>query len=816
LFSILGELSKDLMRSHSALLNADYARIIILILLFVFSIYLFTYSGQIESGDTRTLFNAVGSLAKYGDRYLDQTAWMNLPDPTIPNQQYPLTTDETEPLQLILATLLYWLGEHLSGVGLVHIVWLFNIFAGMILCVVIFWYALTLQYQIKVAALAAISLGIGTIIWPYTKTFFREPLACLMILFAAFFVERWRLSRYRSFKWLLGSLVAIVGAFLSKEAVVFALPALLIIAMPSMADRWAIALAQLLLVLILGLVGLFVVLSCFPQLVDRTSLYNALGTLTPWSARQIETIHLALHSYLLSVGGSIWGTSPITLLTLPGLVMLYKRRQFRYFFLIISLVMCFAIGYAVLRGDHWFGGLSWPPRFLVPVIPFLIIGSLPVFDKLFELAGHRLLRIVGFAIVFAYSIWVQVSAVSLSWLLYPAALPSEAKGLLEWSGGLNVVQFLRWIVIPRLWANAKMDFAWVRTEVMAWPLICLVILFISTVLLLRAFHSSDTYYWNRRNISVYACLVFVPVILLWFGLRAIFHDNLYQGDKQALHDLMPILGSNSQRNDILLLASDEYEPFFLNYAKLNSPRVVTLPDAPGERPSPEQAPQVAAVNPDVLLIKHAIPLIHNLAKMRPRLWLLTDSGPWIPWSIRPVERFMETHYYPVREFSTDPRVRLIEYATINAPDPYAFRNPIISSDLCFGTLICLEGVYLPKGINYQRDDFLPLSWYWRADSKLEQDYTVAWFVTNSQSTIVAQGFDTQPQWGLAPTSSWEPGIPVWDNRALRLPNDIQAGEYQIWIRLYQADNSALQLPVTGHEVIDGTIGVLPVKIQIKS
>ena len=53
------------------------------------------------------------------------------------------------------------------------------------------------------------------------------------------------------------------------------------------------------------------------------------------------------------------------------------------------------------------------------------------------------------------------------------------------------------------------------------------------------------------------------------------------------------------------------------------------------------------------------------------------------------------------------------------------------------------------------------------------------------------------------------------NRALRLPANISSGAYEVWLRLYQSDDSSVQLSVTGKQVKDATIGILPIQITVK-
>lgn len=804
------------------LLDRRRAALLTALVTLLLAVYLFTYSGQIESGDTRLFVDAVGSIAQFGDTLLDVTAWANEPLPTTPVSRYPLLPADIEPLQLVIPAPLFWLAARAPGVGLIHTVWLFNMLMCAMACALLFLYALALGYDERLALLAALALGLLTILWVYSRTFFREPLACCFILAAGLLIERWRARQYRSFVLPLLALLMVAGGLLTKEATILALPGLTLLAIPvprlsaRQADRLHRAVGIGVLVVLVAVI-LFALLSALSISRDFTALYTVVGALVGRNAEFARTMHTALHSYLLSIGGSVWGTSPIALLALPGLWLLYQRRQYRYLLVVPMIAAGFMLGYALLRGVHWFGGLSWPPRFLLPVVPYLLIAALPALEWVLRALrpapiqtsspNRTVWPAISVGVLALYSLWVQLSGVTLPWGAYNAALPPEANGLGEWGGGLNTVQYLRWVLLPQTWGAQHFDFAWVRNDAPLWPLLCIALAAASAFALRRALAGREGRWVAGLPVAL--------LIVVMLCLRAIYADPLYHGDRQALREMLAIIQANAQPDDVLLLANNNLEPFFLNYGKFSHPRVVSLPDQPGEQPSPEQPAQISSVNPDALLVKTSIPLIHNLAATRERLWLLADSGPWIPWSVRPVERFLVTHYYPVREIETDPTVRLIEYSTARAPDPALPRGPQYLSDLRYGDVINLLGVELPNGLRYRPGDLLPVSLYWQARAPLNVNYTVALFLAAQDGTVIVQGMDTQPAWGFAPTSIWVAGVPLWDNRALRLPPDALAGRYRLWVRLYQSDAPDNMLPVVGTETRERSIGVLPVDIDIQ-
>lgn len=775
----------------------------------IISALLLTYSGRMESSDTRAMLDAISSQVYFGDSLLDQTAFYNFPPPE--SNIGPLTRIEVEPLQLILATPLFWLADLVPGFGLAHTTWLFNLFITALAAGLLYAYALRLGYSAGVGVLAALAMVFCTILWPYSKTFFREPLVTLMILLVGYGLETARQYRRLRLFWLVVAAFATVGAWLTKEAIVFALPALMLIATPlprsAGFERW-------LLIALLTPLGLLALLTALAPVVDMQALLNPLyqwwAAFTRRPLKEAQVILTALHSYLFSIGGSIWGSSPILLLALAGLVRLWQGGQRRYVFVGLLMTLGLAAGYALFRGSNWFGGLAWPPRFLIPIVPFLVLASLPAWQYLLERRSRWAWALTTVLIV--YSLWIQITAVSLPWERYTAALPAEANALGEWGGGLNSLPYLRWVVIPSLWSSQQWDFAWVRVSGSLWPWLALAVAWLGGWRLWRCVRAPDRLRWLDYGLPV------ATLLAIGVGLRAIYYDPAYLGDRPNLHAFLPELQAATQPGDMVMLDNERYAPFFLNYGKLTHPRIVTLSDQPGESPSPEQPARIQSPSPERLLAQITAPTIHKLAVGRKRLWLLADSSSWLPWRVRPVERFMTRTYYPVGERSTttpDPEIRLIEYSTVLAPDPMAFQSADYLAGTRFGDSINLVGFSLPVGERYRPGAVLPISFYWATDSALDRDYTMAWFLVDEARSRVIQSVDTPPVWGLAPTSQWQPGAPVIENRALTLPPDLDAGRYQIWLRVYESGAPEQVLPIQAGEQVDTVTALLPISIYIE-
>ncbi len=799
------------MTDQSTVFSWQRFKLFIAIVVFLSSIYMLTYSARIDSTDTLFLLDGVGSFLHYGDFVLDISAGTRPPlaQSLVAGSSYPLPALSSETLQVMLASPLYALAEKIPGIGLAHAVYLFNVLVCALAGGVIFFYALVLGYAERTAVVSALVFGLGTTIWPYSKTFFQEPLTLLMLLLTAIFIERWRTLHYRSILLPTFVILALYGAILSKGAAVLAVPALMILALPDVfSNRNPRQIIRLLAIIVLvGIV--MVILGRILGLTDRFDrLFTALGEPQPY-------LGVALQGYLLSIGGSIWGTSPVLLLALPGVWLLHRRRSYRHLIAALIAILIFSFVYAIRQGPDWFGGLSWPPRFLLPVLPFAFICAFSAIDRVMRQPISRMLM-AGFAVICAYSLWVQFSGVSLWWGEFYKALPPESGSVGGWWEGLNDLRYLRWVIIPGLWSKIGLDFAWVRMNVPVWALMFIALAGVSGFALWRLL--SD---FKRSSPQKLGQTILMPVslIVIFFaftglGLRAIYNDAFYQSYNTRLFDMLPIIQAQSEPGDVLLLGDLTYRDFFLNYGKLDEPRIVSLPFQPGEQPSPEQPPEIRSDNPNLLLDHSTGPHIQALAQTREHLWLLANSGPFMPWTVRPVERFMAAHYYPIREYETGPDVRLIEYSTIAAPDPYAFKSSDYLTDLVYGESIRLVGYDLPQGIDYKPGDILPISLYWQTDSALVQDFTVAWFLRDAAGAPIAQGMDSEPGGGFAHTSTWQVGAPVWDNRALHLPDELLPGDYRLWVVLYQNEMGVIEnLPVTGAETVENYIGVLPTVIQ---
>jgi hypothetical protein len=108
-----------------------------------------------------------------------------------------------------------------------------------------------------------------------------------------------------------------------------------------------------------------------------------------------------------------------------------------------------------------------------------------------------------------------------------------------------------------------------------------------------------------------------------------------------------------------------------------------------------------------------------------------------------------------------------------------------AADALLGGEIALLGYSLPDG-PYRGGDVLPLTLHWRAEAQPARDSKVFVHLVDATGEIRAQR-DAAPVDWTRPTSGWLAGEVVSDPQFLALPGDLPAGEYALYVGLYDAE-----------------------------
>jgi len=347
-----------------------------LLLLFV---YLLSYSGVYHAVDEMSALAVTESLLT-GQWSVNQMEWDQSRTPPqnevgVDGQLY-----SKKGLGISLAALpLYAIGKHWAAVGAVQMALLLNPLVTALLAFVFFYLVKALGYDERTATIGTLSLGLGTLLWPFARTIFSESLAALGLCLALFGVVALRAATVEKggfrLAFIAGSGIAIL--LLARTANAIVLPVIVlylgylflldwhkngrISRLLQQAVAFGLPIALALLAVVLYNYLRFHTLLTFP-LAPFERFSNPLGA--------------GLMGLLLSPGkGLVWYV-PLVWLILPAVAYWIKARRLAEGLLVIGVVIAPLLLYA--QWYDWPGGRAWGPRMLVMTMPALVMFCLPV------------------------------------------------------------------------------------------------------------------------------------------------------------------------------------------------------------------------------------------------------------------------------------------------------------------------------------------------------------------------------------------------------------------------------------------------------
>jgi hypothetical protein len=237
----------------------------------------------------------------------------------------------------------------------------------------------------------------------------------------------------------------------------------------------------------------------------------------------------------------------------------------------------------------------------------------------------------------------------------------------------------------------------------------------------------------------------------------------------------------------------------MNYYKSDVP-IYTLSSSPGERSSPDQPAKAESPYPDELVHRSNMLIVADLATRHDRLWLVINSSPFIPWSVRPMEHYLARHYFPIRDIQSTDVARAVLFDLTSAPPATDTTWPRQAVNATFGDSLRLVGFDIPGGTVRNPGDSLPVSLLWEATVPVPQDYNAALFLIAGDGSLVAQR-DSFPVNHFAFTQSWRVGSFHRDNHGIALPDGLPPGTYELWAVVYWWEEPVNRLPVTAADGI---------------
>jgi hypothetical protein len=748
------------------------------------AVYLLSYSGVFHAIDEVSVAAMTESLVKHGGVSTNQLLW---------SQDWTPSQGRIGPDgnlyskkgigSALLGAPFYWLSLRLPETGSVGSLMLANSLVTALTAWLLYRCILQLGFRPLVAVLTALCFGLGTMAWPYAPYFFSEPLTSfgLMVAFWGLVaVDQTGRVRYAA---LAG--IGLGIAFLAKVANAITWPLFLVYALwavlrqrratPPASGRRLVGLAAAFLIpLALSMIALAA------YNVARTGYPLDLGYASDETFS--NPLWRGLAGYLASPGKSLFLFSPILLAAIFGIPALLRRDRAAAL-LSLGVVLAYPLLYA--GWFMWWGGWSWGPRFLVPVLPFLSMFLAPVLDWVLG-PSRWWARAMLLALVLA-SLLVQILGVAVDFSRYLVILYDRGidSGDAIFRADLNPL-LGHW----RLLRSGEWDLAWARDlaagvgwQRLLWPF------------LLLAFAVAGWWLAHRLKRRGRWLLAAAAGILLVLTMLSVARLPVAAGEWQAgCQSLTETLSEAARPGDILIVDMLPYA----NHMALATSLLERYKAAPAYWGWAREEP----------LSEERLALLSALVQDHGRLWLTLDTTPEAD-PASTTERWLDDHAFRVEEQWLSPAMRLVLYQLLPDGPDEAPRMPI---DLRLGDRLWLTG-YSPAGsLEVQTGEALPFSLFWKTDEPGEQDYVVFVQLLSQGGELQAQ-VDRTPVGGFRPTSSWQPGEVIRDNYGLTLPPDLPPGRYQLIVGLY-SPGSMQRLAVSTSEGVQMGDYVLLTEVMV--
>lgn len=356
------------------------------LLIFLISVLVFMAGGRIAPQDEETAFRMTANLLEGRLTITNQTITLD-PQPYagfLPHIQPRelITTWATPGIdgrsysqfswgQSILDIPLYLIGRLIGGELNSRSILITRLSVSMLNPIVIAltgWlialFAARLGYSTRLSIGLALAYAFGSMAFAYDHTHFSEPASALMLVLAAYAIDRVRDDQ--PMRWLIAAGTALGFTAYIRERSVIILPIFvlyLVLKTKQLPLKNWIA-----FLLPIGIAGGLIGLENWLRFGSPTNFGFSELQHTSFTT----PIVLGVYGLLISPGKGLLLYNPIAWLGLIGLFTLARRRspEALLYALTVLVEVLFFGAY-----EFWTGGWNWGPRYLLPVLPFLILAA---------------------------------------------------------------------------------------------------------------------------------------------------------------------------------------------------------------------------------------------------------------------------------------------------------------------------------------------------------------------------------------------------------------------------------------------------------
>lgn len=583
------------------------------------AVYSLTYSGTFITDDEHILASRAFSMA-FDGQLNDQRVYGNqrvyaLSDTT---PVYAAQGVNIEPGQAFAGSILARLAAGLE-VGRVQTIFLLNIWITALTAVVVYYAVLFHDYRKFTALIIALLFGLGTMVWPYTRTYFRDPLAMFCLSFAWLcmlsLVRADQNNYIKRLSWV-GLIAGLVAGVLTKNTIVLAFPVFLIYFLvkndKTNIANYLTALNNNRKRTLLYFGGILIFLLLWVKLLPpdgvfaRFTLEYYMFVLRKFVTAPHLNIISALAGPLFSPSKSVFLYSPAIILSLLGLLYNFKLAWSSWLYLFLLI-----IGQALFYDENWFGHINWGLRFLVPSLPLLIIAAAPVVERCWVTKkGQISLIIIGSVSVLVQLIGVLPPVKGYYIEMTSIATP-ELASLTTWSFKYSaLVWHLKWIL-----SGGYFDLPVMRIGGRIIP----VLLGFSTLLglavigLLKGLRP-----WLQIS-SLLLCVYMMILMLFSYS-----EDPAYFYSRYDLEAAQEKISENYRPGDTVLIKSYG-TPAWYYWMNWSNPDIQWI-SLPFFYPAPSLIEKHNLIpNPELIMDELTLSLLNTLPGSTQRIWLVAPS-----------------------------------------------------------------------------------------------------------------------------------------------------------------------------------------------
>ncbi len=771
--------------------------------LFLFAVYLLTYTPRINSSDGLAMFATAESIVRRAALDIEQIRWLGLQQGTY-GLDGLLYSRKGIGVPIGLLPLI-WLGLITPWFGLVSASLLFNAIVTALTGVLLLVYLLELGFAQRTGLVVAVTFGLATLAWPYAKSLFSDPFSGLLLLAAAYFLFKFQHSSKISKN---ATQQGDAGEKnLSPAPLLLRPSALTYPFLAGLCLGWNVATryAEALFVPIFGLLLLYYLfMTLAPERSERVydlrlKIHNSqftinhsqfiaplLAFLAPLLLVGFGLIAFNLSRYgdplntgylpnetfsaiwwqgiagqLLSPGRGLLLYSPIFLLSLVG-IPAFLRRCRPEAILALAIILIHLLLYG--KWFMWHGGFAWGPRFMIPTLPFWALLLAPVTERAFPSTSSSTYPPSSFLWRLAYltlavlSLIPQLLMVSIDFSPFQGYLLDTGLPLFDPRTFFDPA-FSPLLHGWRFIAAHSLDLAWAwQGQFNGWLLgLLLVNLGLSGLYLWQASRSAGRPAEAAAAQRTGRLALISTLMTLTFLLS--YTPTL---PERSLQDMVAALNEVVRPSDAIILNDPDIT---LPLAELSKSRAPVLGLNNGGFPLPEDIAR----------------RLEETMAAHTQIWWLPN---WLPPEQSAVEQILLASGFRARDENYDGR-RLVLFAL-----PQALPEQVVEATFD-RSITLLTAAWLPAAT---AGAALPVELTWQAQAPVDQDYHIFVHLLNSTGQIVAQA-DGQPALWTQPTSTWPVGQQIVDRHGLWLAPTTPPGAYHLLVGLYRpADGSRLTLP----------------------